>query len=174
MLEKEEDFGALNSLGRLLMWEGAWNKTLLGRFSCLKLLWMAEMSMLKLKVARILRDGADGVAKDAGRAAECFRQVIGQRSDAKALVSLTSLAEKGDDGLKRDVVQAVTLYRSAIHEGHIGVQDLLDELLDGNGKRNYQEFHAGETLSNLEDRGTAMKTATATYAPRPMPGFGPL
>lgn len=82
-------------------------------------------------LALVLQDGADGVPKDAGRAARLYRQVVDENDDTEAMVSLAELLQNGDEGLERDAVQAVMLYRQAIDGGHTSAQDLLDEFLDG-------------------------------------------
>lgn len=80
----------------------------------------------------VLQDVADGVSRDAGRAARLYRLVITNTGTQR--VSLAMLVQNGDKGLERDTVQAVMLSRQAIDGSHTGAQDLVDHFLDEHGR----------------------------------------
>ncbi|CDF34171.1 unnamed protein product [Chondrus crispus] len=67
-------------------------------------------------LAMTLRDGAEGVERNAVRAVELFEMDIKARKQSRSMVCLGNMMRDGADGVARDTDRAIQLYEMAVEE----------------------------------------------------------
>lgn len=77
-----------------------------------------------------MKDSADGVPKNTRRAVNLLRKVIDENGDSDAIVLLAMILEKGDEGVEKDAVEALLLYRRAVGLGNPEAQQLLEGFVE--------------------------------------------